>query len=319
MKKSIPLMGQSTMKPMFDLNEMAIFVKVVQVGSFISAANALGIPKTTVSRKVAQLEKNLGARLLQRITRKLNLTEVGKVYFERCAKILGDIEEANLAIATMQAIPYGTLRISATVILGITLVNPWLLEFLQRYQQVNAEVMLTNRHVNLVAERIDVAFDREPLSDSSFITQKLGSVPFWVCASPEYIATYGEPLTPQNLIQHQCLCVASPTPAGEIQWKFNNGTIEEEITVFGRIRVNDYFFVKQAVLDGCGIAYLPNIVVAQEIQAGKLIRLLREWAPTQKDIYLVYPSDRHLSPKVRAFLDFVTEKITPHPPWLLQD
>ena len=154
------------MPPQFDLNEMAIFVKVVQTGSFIGASRALDIPKATISRKLAQLEETLGSRLLQRTTRKVNLTEVGRVYYEHCARILGDIEEANLMVTALQSVPSGTLRISASVVFATTVLHHWLAEFLQQYERVNTELILTTRYVDLVAEGIDLAFRAAPWGDS---------------------------------------------------------------------------------------------------------------------------------------------------------
>ncbi len=299
-----------------DLNEVTIFVKVVEAGSFIGASRALNIPKTTVSRKIAQLEEGLGVRLLQRTTRKVNLTEVGRLYFDRCVKILGDLEEANLAVAEMQAVPYGTLRLSASVVFGVTILNHWLAEFMRQYPQVNVEVLVTNQYVDMVDKGIDVAVRSGPLADSTLVAHPLGAVPYWLCASPTYLEAHGEPTSPQNLNHHSCLSIVSETLSELIPWTMKRGKEQLAIKAPNRLRVNDFLFIKQLLLNSCGIAYVPNIVVLDEVQTGTLVRVLADWQLIERELYLVYPSARHLSPKVRAFVEFVYQKVTPQAPWL---
>lgn len=299
-----------------DLNEVTIFVKVVEAGSFIGASRALNIPKTTVSRKIAQLEEALGVRLLQRTTRKVNLTEVGRLYFDRCVKILGDLEEANLAVTEMQAVPYGTLRLSASVVFGVTILNHWLAEFMRQYPQVNVELLVTNQYLNMVDKGIDVAVRAGPLADSSLVTHPLGAVPYWLCASPTYLEAHGEPTSPQALNHHTCLSIVSETLSELIPWTMKRGKEQLEIKAPNRLRVNDFLFIKQMLLDSCGIAYVPNIVVLDEVQTGTLVRVLADWQLIERELYLVYPSDHYLSPKVRAFVEFVYQKVTPQAPWL---
>ena len=302
------------MPPQFDLNEMAIFVKVVQTGSFIGASRALDIPKATISRKLAQLEETLGSRLLQRTTRKVNLTEVGRVYYEHCARILGDIEEANLMVTALQSVPSGTLRISASVVFATTVLHHWLAEFLQQYERVNTELILTTRYVDLVAEGIDLAFRAAPWGDS-VTAHKLCTMPYWVCASPEYLAHAGTPNTPKDLVHHHCICLNSATIPGGTKWLFQNGTKEEAIHISSRIQTDDFLLIKQLILQHIGIACLPSVLVLKDIQARRLERLFEQCALASRDIYLVYSSDRHLSPKVRAFVDFVMA-VTPQAPWI---
>ena len=308
-------MKQSSIPPQFDLNAMAIFVKVVQAGSFIGAARNLNVPKTTISRKIAQLEETLGTRLLQRTTRKVNLTEVGRVYFERCTRILGELEEANLTVTALQAVPHGTLRISASVVFATSVLHHWLAEFLNQYGRVSAELILTNQYVDIVSEGIDLAFRAAPWGNSSLVAHRLGVMPYWVCATPEYLARKGEPATPQDLVHHHCIVLNAETKPGGTKWVFQNGTTEAAFDISSRIQANDFLFIKQLVLQHSGIACLPNVLVLEDIQQRRLIRLLNQWSLTTRDIYLVYPSVHHLSPKVKAFLDFVMAKVTPQPPW----
>ena len=239
---------------------------------------------------------------------------MGRVYFERCVRILGELEEANLTVTALQAVPHGTLRISASVVFATSVLHHWLAEFLNKYEQVNAELILTNQYVDIVSEGIDLAFRAAPWGDSG-VAHKLGTMAYWVCASPEYLARKGEPLIPQDLVHHPCIGLNAETIPGGTKWVFQNGATSEAIRISNRIQANDFLFIKQLVLQHNCIACLPSILVLEDIQAGRLIRLLNQWSLTSRDIYLVYPSDRHLSPKVKAFLDFVIAKVTPQPPW----
>ncbi len=298
-----------------DLNEVTIFVKVVQAGSFIGASRSLDIPKATVSRKIAQLEETLKVRLLQRTTRKVNLTEVGRLYFDRCVRILGDLEEANLAVAQMQAIPYGTLRISASVVFGVSILHQWVAEFMHQYAQVHVEVLLTNEYVDMVAKGVDVAVRTGPLADSSLVAHKLGAVPLWLCASPDYLAIRGIPSSPQDLSQQNCFSVMSESLSEIIPWAMKRGKELVEVRIKNHLRVNDFLFIKQLLLNHKGIAYIPSIMVLDELRDGLLVRILSDWTLTERELYLVYPSDRHLSPKVRSFVEFVDQKVTSQAPW----
>ncbi|MFQ3614200.1 MAG: LysR family transcriptional regulator [Cyanobacteriota bacterium] len=286
-----------------DLNEMAIFVRVVQAGSFIGASRRLGIPKSTISRRVAQLERHLGARLLQRTTRKLNLTEAGQLYFQRCERILADMEEANQVVMQMQAQPTGILRLSASLLFGSTVLKRWLVPFLQAHEQVKAEILLTNQYLDLVAEGIDLAFRAGPLEDSSLVSHPLGSVPYWVCASPTYLQERDPPQHPRDLIQHPCLVVNYS--GGQAEWLFQKGSVEERVLVGGRLQCNDFLFAHQMAREGFGIAYLPSILAAEDVQRGDLVRVLTDWRLPERPLYGVYPSARYLSAKVKAFLDWI--------------
>jgi DNA-binding transcriptional LysR family regulator len=292
-----------------DLNEVTIFVKVVQAGSFIGASRALDIPKATISRKIAQLEATLKVRLLQRTTRKVNLTEVGRLYFDRCVRVLKDLEAANLAIAELQSVPYGTLRLSASVVFGVTILDRWVAEFMTLYPQINVEVFLTNQYVDLVAKGIDTAI-RSGIPDSALVSHRLGAVPYWICASPAYLMTHPAPNHPQDLLEHHCLTIASENLSEILPWSLKRGKEIVEVKVPSRMRTNDFLMIKQLLMAGSGIAFTPGSLVIDEIQAGTLVRLLSDWLLAERELYLVYPSDRHLSPKLRAWVEFVYQKST---------
>jgi DNA-binding transcriptional LysR family regulator len=295
------------MSATFDLNEMKIFVAVVRAGSFSAAARKLNIPKPTVSRKVAHLEQSLSTRLLQRTTRRLSLTESGVIYFERCSRILDDIEEANFAVTLLQEKPHGTLRISTSIVFGVAIVNRWLTEFLALYPDIKAEVLIANRNINLVAERIDLCFRAGPLEDSSLVSRLVSSICYWLCASPKYLALHSLPQEPQDLVQQDCLEIVNENFLEHPPWVFKQGTREVVVSIQSRIRVNDHLFAREIVLRGEGIALLPDILVEEDINAGQLVRLLPEWENRQREIYIVYSSEQFLAPKVKAFVDFVCQ------------
>ncbi len=296
---------------MYDLNAVAIFVKVVESSSFSQAARALGMPKATVSRKVAALETSLGVELIHRTTRKLYLTEAGNLYFQRCRSVLSDMEEANRAVTCLQVEPQGTLRITAPLIFGMTILGEWVAEFLQHYDQVQVEVLLSNQSLNLAAEGIDIAFRwQSDLNGTSLESQKqVKQVSYWVCASPGYLRQHGEPKVPQDLNQHCCLVLRSRLHAGYADWPFiSPSRTVETIKVKGKLVVNDLILARQAAIAGAGIAYLPETILPEAMATGKLKRILSTWGTKEKTLYVTCPNSLYLSSKARVFLDFVAEK-----------
>lgn len=297
----------------FDLNEMAIFVRVVESGSFTGAAKALGLPKSTVSRKITQLEERLGVRLIQRTTRSLSLTDTGTAYHAHCARILSEIEEANTAVTQMQNTPTGTLRITAPVLFGSTVLSGLIAEYMDLHPQVNIELVLSDQIIDLVQEGIDVAFRVGQLEDSSLIGRYLGDVKAMVCASPDYIAKFGKPNHPNEINDHQVL-----SSSGWNQWALK-GPEEQEINVNikPRLKVNDLSSLYTLTLSGAGIAALPVLIAASAIKSKNLVPILCDWPFEAHPIHTLYASNRHLSAKVRSFVDFVIERVRPNPPWLV--
>jgi DNA-binding transcriptional LysR family regulator len=295
-----------------DLNAVTIFVKVVQAGSFIGASRALGIPKATISRKLAQLETSLSARLLQRTTRRVNLTEVGRLYFERCVRILDDFDAANDLVAEQQAVPHGTLRLSASVVFGVTILHRWLAAFLALYPTLQVDVVVTNRYVDMVDRGMDAAI-RLGTPDSSLVSHPLGAIPYWVCASPAYLAAHAAPAHPQDLLAHDGLSVVAEDLAEILPWSLRRGREIVEIKVPNRLRTNDFLLIRQLLLAGSGIAFAPGPLVKEDVQSGRLVRLLPDWTLPERELFMVYPSDRHPSPKLRAWVEFVEQQIAGEP------
>ncbi len=296
---------------MSDLNAVTIFIKVVESSSFSQAARVLALPKATVSRKVAALEAGLGVKLIHRTTRKLYLTEAGTLYFQRCRNVLGEIEEADRVVASLQVEPKGTLRIAAPLVFGTTVLGEWVAEFLRQYDHVQVEVLLSNRSIDLAAEGIDISFRwQSDLNETGLEIQKpVKQVSYWVCASLDYLQQHGEPEIPQDLIQHRCIVMRSQVRPGHADWQFISPTkTVETISVKGILVVNDVLLARQAAIAGAGIAYLPETILTEAIAIGKLKRLLPTWGTKAKTLYVTCSNPLYLSSKVRAFLDFVAKK-----------
>jgi DNA-binding transcriptional LysR family regulator len=294
----------------FDLNEIAIFVKVVDAGSFTGAAKSLGLPKSTVSRKITQLEERLSVRLLQRTTRTLSLTDTGSAYYQQCSRIISDVQEANIAVTEMQSTPVGTLRITAPVLFGSLVLSDIVAVFLQRNPGIQIDMVLTDQPLDLIQEGIDVAFRAGILADSSLIARPLGTVNLITCASPDYIAEHGKPNHPDDVKQHHTLGWGQTTNS----WEFDS---PEKITVNlkPRVKVNDAFSLRKLAMNGLGLARLPAFLCADDIKDGKLLPVLCDWSFRSSPIHALYPSNRHLSVKVRSFVDYIVDELRHEQPW----
>lgn len=293
----------------FDLNEIAIFVKVVDAGSFTGAAKNLGLPKSTVSRKITQLEERLGVRLLQRTTRTLSLTDTGSAYYNQCSRIIGDVEEANIAVTEMQSKPKGLLRITAPMLFGTWVLSDLVSVFLKSNPEIQVEIVLTDQSLDLIQEGIDVAFRVGVLADSSLIARPLGKVNVVTCASPDYIAEHGVPTHPNELKQHSVVNWAR----GD-SWTFEKPE-KLSIDLKPRVQVNDAQSLHKMALNGLGIAKLPTFICAQDITDKKLMPILCDWSSDAVPIHAIYPSNRHLSVKVRSFVDYVVDELRKEQPW----
>ena len=303
-------MPVSGMKEMFDLNEMAIFVKVVEAQSFTGAANLLDLPKSTVSRKITQLEERLGVRLIQRTTRTLRLTETGTTYYERCSQIMGHIEDANITVTQMQEKPTGTLRITAPVLFGEYILSDLVSTFMKEHPQLDIEIVLSDTCIDLIQEGIDLAFRVGNLADSTLIARRLGQVQAIVCATPEYLERHGKPEHPSDLKDHRCVAMPSFT-----HWSFFGPEGEVDVTIRPNLVINDFNAIQKSVLSGCGISAIPAILCADKIEEGKLVPLLCPWRFRKSDIHAVYPSNRHLATKVRTFVDYTFDRLSQKAPW----
>jgi DNA-binding transcriptional LysR family regulator len=295
-----------------DLNEMFVFARVVQSGSFTAAAHELEMPKSTVSRKVTDLEDRLGVRLLQRTTRTLGLTDEGRTYYEFCARIIGEVDEAEAAVGQLRGVPRGLLRV--TTPLNFSFLGGILAEFVKNNPEVTLEVVATDRRVGLVEEGFDIAIRAGALSDSTLIARPLATLKRIVVASPAYVKKHGRPRDPQDLAQHETLVFGAGT--SPTTWRMVKGSTSAEVVVKPRLVINDFEVLVDTALAGVGVAMLPLYKCVAPVREHRLEHLLKEWCSPSATIHAVYPTTRLLSPKVKAFVDHLLERFTP-PPWEL--
>lgn len=294
---------------MQDLNEMAIFAVVVGSGSFTKAAEKLKLPKSTVSRKVSQLEKRIGVRLINRTTRNLKATETGKLYYQHCVKMLEQAEEADRVVNNMQAEPSGLLRISTPLSFGTPFFVGAIKKFLEQYPKVDVEIISDDKLIDMLDQEVDIAFRVGPLSDSSLIARNLGTARLSLCASPDYLAKHGNPKTLNDLNQHTCLSHPhSP-------WSFRGPSGQIDFDPKSRMISNDMEMIRKMSIDGFGIGAVPQILISEDIRAGRLITVLPETPFAERTFYLVYPSRREPPSKVIAFTEFIFSSCQPIPPW----
>jgi DNA-binding transcriptional LysR family regulator len=286
-----------------DLNHLSTFARVVHDGSFTAAAQTLGLPKSSVSRSVAQLEQQLGIRLLHRTTRKLHLTEAGTAFYDRIAQALSDIEEARATAADMQAELRGTVRVTAPPDMGVFVLAPIVTRFVRRHPAIHVDLSLTGRLVDLVSEGFDLAVRAGPLRDSSLVARRVGAFAQALFASPRYLARKGAPETVPELAAHDCVLFRAKD--GRSVWSFvNKDDARQSIEVVGAITVDDFAFVRTALLAGAGIGTLPEFLCARDEEKGRLVRVLPAWRTIDEGvIHIVYPSARFVPQRVVVFRD----------------
>lgn len=300
---SVPLARQCAA---MDLNELAVFARVVQAGSFTAAAKALRMPKSTVSRRVSELEARLRTRLLQRTTRRLGLTDAGRTYFEYCARIVAEVEEAERAVTSLQEHPVGLLRVTAP--LSFAFLGTFVAEFLGRYPQADVELVCTDRVVNLVEERFDLAVRAGPMKDSSLIARHLGAFRRLLVASPAWVKQHGKPRRLEDLATADWLLFGTGGQRS-LRVRLAKGKDEAELTVRPRFLANEVEQLREAALAGAGVTLLPTFECAEGLAEQALVELLPGWSTEETPINAVYPSTRHLSPKVKLFVDHLQARL----------
>ena len=288
---------------------LTAFAKVVETGSFARAAQRLNTSVSSVSRHVSELEAHLNARLLNRTTRRLSLTESGRAFHERCVQLLADLEEAEESAGAATIRPRGTLRLTSSITFGARHLAPAIAAFITRYPEMRFDIELSDRAVDLVDEGFDVAVRIGPIGSQNLVGRKVGETRLVCCAAPSYLARHGEPATPEDLAAHACLTYEYSS-LGNV-WPFRDRAgRERNVRVAGPVHANNGRFLEALAVEGAGIVYEPDFIVGPDVRAGKLTTILREYAPPPSSIYVVYPSRRHLSAKVRAFTDFLAERFT---------
>jgi DNA-binding transcriptional LysR family regulator len=295
------------------LADLAVFARVVEANSFSAAAASLRLSKSAVSKQIARLEQRLGAQLLQRTTRKLTLTETGRIVLDHAQRVLIEAEAAEAAVQNLQTAPRGQLRVNLPMSFGLAYVTPLLPELLSKYPELHIDLTFNDRRVDLLEEDVDVAIRIGELADSTLTVRRLAPARFITCASEAYLRKAGVPLKPSDLQQHECLIYKYlPEP---FLWRYEGPGGPWSVKVSGRLHANNGEALRDAAVAGHGVVRSPSFIVGPDIAAGRLVPILEAYEPASFGIYAVYPAQRYLTPKLRAFIDFLVERFGPRPPW----
>lgn len=298
---------------MEDLNRMAIFAAVVEGKSFSEAARRLDLSKSVVSNAVRDLERSLGARLLNRTTRAMSLTDAGSVFYGHCVRVVDELQQARLAVGQFNAEPRGLLRVSAPVAFGTLHIAPALPDFLARYPEVRIDMVIGDRIVDLAEEQFDVAIRISKELAQNLVARKLAAVNRKIVATPDYFRRHGIPSSPLELASHNCLTYTHFNPKDI--WRLRGPDGDIEVPIKGNLRLNDDEALSMAVLGGLGVALLPTFIIGEDLHAGRLQAVLSQYVPSERHIHAVYLPNRHVPPSVRAFIDFFCARFTPSPYW----
>lgn len=294
---------------MSDLANLQLFVRVVEQGSFSAAARFLGVTPSSVSRQVSQMEQVLGARLFHRTTRRQSLTETGEIYFRHARQIVADIEAAHQAVHRLTDTPSGSLHITAEADSALAFIAPILPDFLDRYPDIQLRLSMSTGQMDLIYSGIDLAIRFGHLDDSSLIARKIATSQSVICASPTYLTKHGTPHHPSELAAHSCLSFR--THPGKNHWRFKLPKSELDVPISGRLNANSLVFLRDSALAGLGIIMVPVWMVGDALKQRRLVPLLEDFplSPPSTPINIVFAHNRHLAPKVRAFVDFLTERM----------
>jgi DNA-binding transcriptional LysR family regulator len=294
------------------LATMDLFVRIADAGSFVAAAEQLGLSRALASRAILDLEARLGTRLLNRTTRRLSLTEAGTAFYRRAQRIIADTAEAEEEAAALHVRPRGLLRLNAPVSFGVLQVAPALTAYLDRYPEVSIDLTLNDRTVDLLEDGYDLAIRIGRLAESSLIARRLAPCRLLLCAAPAYLAAHGTPTHPSDLAHHRC--VAYAYGANRDEWVFTGPGGEVPVRVDARLQINNGDAIQAAIRDGYGISRQPDFIAAPDLATGRVVEVLPDWHLPDVGVHAIYPPTRSLSAKVRGFVDFLVERFSP-PPW----
>jgi len=296
------------------LEDMETFIRVVEAGSISGAAERMGIAKSAVSRRLSDLESRLGVQLFRRTTKRLDLTDSGRGFYERCQSILSDVDEAEEAVSQAHGTLRGRLRVAVPLSFGLLHMGPAICDFMRDHPELEVDLDMNDRQVDLIAEGFDLALRIADLEDSSLIARQLAVINTVVCASPEYLAQHGTPQAPEQLAEHNCL-VYSNNPEPTL-WRYRNPQGEaKSVRVRARLQASNGDFLHQAAIAGQGIVLQPTFIVHESIEEGRLIPILTDYVWPSVNAYAVYPQTRHLSRRVRVLVDFLAERFSGTPYW----
>jgi DNA-binding transcriptional LysR family regulator len=296
------------------LSAIQVFAQVVESGSFAKAAERLGVSTSATSRHVAELEAHLQTRLLNRTTRRVSLTESGRAFYERSVQLLADLQEAEQEASSAAVVPHGTIRLTTSVNFGVRHVAPAIAAFLGAYRDVRFDVSLADRVVDLVEEGFDLAIRIGTPGADNLVARKLGETRLVPCASSAYLERHGSPKTPEELATHNCFTYEYVSPRN--LWRFRDRSgAERSVRVSGTLHSNNGDLLAEVAASGAGIVFEPAFIVGPDVRAGRLVPLLQDFEPLPVPIFAVYPSRKHLSAKVRRFVEFLTERFADAQDW----
>jgi LysR family transcriptional regulator for bpeEF and oprC len=294
------------------LQAMEVFVRVVETGGVTRAADSLGLPKATATTLIQRLEASLGVKLLNRTTRRVSVTPDGAAYYERCVAILAEVRETEESLTQQNTTPRGRLRVNVPTLMARSVFVPALPSFFARYPQIELALACSERHVDLIEEGIDCAIWSGEIEDSSVVARRVGFLYFATCAAPSYLASHGQPSHPDELAQHQCINHFSPRTGKIFDWVFSKNEARVQTSLRGNIALEDENSYVAAPEAGLGIAQIPAFVLKEAMERRTLELVLGDWFPEPAPLYVVYPQNRHLSSKVRVFVDWVAALLSEH-------
>ncbi|MTJ83626.1 MAG: LysR family transcriptional regulator [Telmatospirillum sp.] len=293
------------------LAKMSAFTKVVETGSFTAAAQILRLSPTMISKHVRELEDQLGVKLLNRTTRSVNVTEVGGLFYERCAPLLAELGDLESMASCLHATPRGTIRLAAPLAYGAAQIAPAMADFLRLYPELKVDLILTDRTVNLIEEGFDVAIHTGGLPDSSYRTRQLASFDTVVCASPAYLAAHGTPASPEDLARHDCLPLDNFEFGRQMTFTGPDGK-SQTVPLAGRLRTNSLQAQREGAVHGMGVIVHPRYLAEEDLAAGRLVRILADYQTPSVPVRVLYLPGPHLSAKIRAIVDFLTDYCAVH-------
>ena len=294
------------------LQAMEVFVRVVETGGITRAADSLHMPKATAATLIQKLEAVLGVKLLNRTTRRVSVTPDGAAYYERCLSILAEVRETEESLAKQQATPRGRVRADVPTLMARSVFVPALPKFFERYPQIELALASNERRADLIEGGIDCAVWSGEIEDSSLVARRVGFLYFATCAAPSYITAHGQPQHPDELVRHRCINHFSPRSGKTVDWVFSKDGARVQTTLRGHIALEDENSYVAAAEAGLGIAQIPAFVLKEAMERGALELVLGDWFPEPSPLYVVYPQNRHLSNKVRVFVDWVAELLREH-------
>lgn len=292
---------------------MRVFTAVVEAGSFAGAADKLDLSRGMATRYLAQLEGHLGARLLNRTTRRLSLTEAGGDYYQRASQVLAMVEEAGNSVTQAALVPRGTLRVTTSVGFGVPHLGLAIAEYLRCHPGVEVEVTLNERAVDLVEEGFDLSIRVARQVDPGLVARRLTGARTVACASPGYLKKHGIPRSPEQLAGHNCMTYLHTNWRNE--WRFRRAGVERKVRISGNLRGNNGNILVNAAVDGLGVILEPDFLVSEALRRKRLVRILSDWETDELSVFAVYPNRKFLPPKVRSFIDFLAERVGSKPYW----